>query len=292
MGKLGYQSEAQASIAASFNSLEDYATSLEKALTQNYPDYEKIGVRNLGGEYNQLATSLLQIENEYYGSIRPKRTIRSGERPLHALRERGVEYIEVRCLDLDPFIKIGIDENTSRFVDMFLLLCHLQESPPDSPSEIAELAENQHLVASRGREPGLQLSKNGQAIELQTWVQAILSDCQAIAKTLDQDAATGPYQATLQSLQDLASQPDNLPSARVLNSIQTQFNGSFNEFTLAQSEQTKSYFQSQSLNDDLTTHFSSMASQSLLDQKAIEKADSMDFEQYRLIYTDPKNLQV
>lgn len=292
MGKLGYQSEAQASIAASFNSLEDYAASLEKALTQNYPDYEKIGVRNLGGEYNQLATSLLQIENEYYGSIRPKRTIRSGERPLHALRERGVEYIEVRCLDLDPFIKVGIDENTSRFVDMFLLLCHLQESPSDSPAEIAELAENQHLVASRGREPGLQLSKNGQAIELQTWVQEILSNCQSIAKKLDQDAATGPYQATLQSLQALASQPDQLPSARVLNSIQSQFNGSFNEFTLAQSKQTQSYFQTQSLHDDLSTHFSSMASQSLLDQKAIEKADHLDFEQYRLIYTDPKNLQV
>ena len=292
MGKLGYQSEAQASIAASFNHLEAYAASLEKALTQDYPQYEKIGIQNLGGEYNQLATSLLQIENEYYGSIRPKRTIRSGERPLHALRERGVEYIEVRCLDLDPFIKVGIDEHTSRFVDMFLLLCHLQDSPPDSPEEIAELAQNQHLVASRGREPGLQLSKNGQAIELSTWVLEILNDCQDIAQNLDQGLDNSPYQSTLAALKELALQPDQLPSASVLASIQNSFNGSFNAFTLAQSQTTRRYFKEQSLDQTLASEFSQMAEQSLQDQKSIEKSDTIDFEQYRVIYTDPKNLQL
>jgi len=61
------------------------------------------GILNPGGDYSQLATSLLQIENEFYGTIRPKRVIFPGERPLHALRERGVEYVEVRLLDLNPF---------------------------------------------------------------------------------------------------------------------------------------------------------------------------------------------
>lgn len=292
MGKLGYQSEAQASIAASFNNLEAYATSLEKALTQDYPDYQKIGIRNLGGEYNQLATTLLQIENEYYGSIRPKRTIRSGERPLHALRERGVEYIEVRCLDLDPFVKVGIDENTARFVDMFLMLCHLQDSPADSPEEIAELASNQHLVASRGREPGLMLSKNGQAIQLQEWVQSILSDCEGIAKKLDQDATNGAYQSTLSHLQALALQPHQLPSARVLDSIQKKYQGSFNQFSLAQSQETQVYFKKQTLSEEVKAKFSAMAEQSLVDQKSIEKSDTIDFEQYRLVYIDPKNLRI
>ncbi|MEP6588555.1 MAG: glutamate--cysteine ligase, partial [Polaromonas sp.] len=95
MGRLGYQSDAQASLAVSYNSLEGYAASLQDALTRPYPAYEAVGIRNPGGDYNQLATTLLQIENEFYGTIRPKRVIRPGERPLHALRERGVEYIEV-----------------------------------------------------------------------------------------------------------------------------------------------------------------------------------------------------
>ncbi|MBS0599309.1 MAG: glutamate--cysteine ligase, partial [Proteobacteria bacterium] len=56
MGRLGYQSDAQASLNVSYNCLDSYANSLEAALTQPYPAYEAIGIRNLGGEYNQLAT--------------------------------------------------------------------------------------------------------------------------------------------------------------------------------------------------------------------------------------------
>ena len=175
---------------------------------------------------------------------------------------------------------------------MFLLLCHLQDSPPDSPEEIAELAQNQHLVASRGREPGLQLSKNGQAIELSTWVLEILNDCQDIAQNLDQGLDNSPYQSTLAALKELALQPDQLPSARVLASIQNSFNGSFNAFTLAQSQTTHRYFKEQSLDQTLASEFSQMAEQSLQDQKSIEKSDTIDFEQYRVIYTDPKNLQL
>ncbi len=118
----------------SYNSLESYGASLQDALTQPYPPYEAIGIRNPGGDYNQLATSLLQIENEFYGTIRPKRVIFPGERPLHALRERGVEYVEVRCMDLDPFVPVGIEPPTMRFIDLFLLHCLLSDSPPDTPA--------------------------------------------------------------------------------------------------------------------------------------------------------------
>ncbi len=153
MGRLGYQSEAQATLAVSYNGLEGYAASLHDALTRPWPAYEAVGIRNPGGDYNQLATTLLQIENEFYGTIRPKRVIYPGERPLHALRERGVEYIEVRLMDLNPFEPIGIGATTLRFLDVFLLHCLLADSPPDTPAEIRELGENQHLTAARGREP-------------------------------------------------------------------------------------------------------------------------------------------
>src|SRR5947208_9819257 len=138
MGRLGYQSEAQSSLAVSYNSLESYGASLQQALTQPYPAYEAIGIRE-GDDYRQLATSLLQIENEFYGTIRPKRVIRPGERPLHALRDRGVEYVEVRLMDLDPFYAVGIATDTMRFLDTFLLRCLLRESPPDTPQEIAAI---------------------------------------------------------------------------------------------------------------------------------------------------------
>ena len=112
MGRLGYQSDAQATLCVSYNGLDPYGASLHDALTRPYAPYEALGILNPGGEYNQLATTLLQIENEFYGTIRPKRVIRPGERPLHALRERGVEYVEVRCMDLDPFEPVGIGAST------------------------------------------------------------------------------------------------------------------------------------------------------------------------------------
>jgi glutamate--cysteine ligase len=149
MGRLGYQSDAQAALAVSYNSLERYGASLEQGLTQVHPPYEAVGIRSPGGEYNQLSTTLLQIENEFYGTIRPKRVIFRGERPLHALRERGVEYVEVRCMDLDPFVRVGIETSTMRFLDVFLLHCLLSDSPPDSAQEIGALARNQHRTAAR-----------------------------------------------------------------------------------------------------------------------------------------------
>src|SRR5207249_12317467 len=107
-----YQRDAQAQLRVSYNSLESYAASLHDALMRPHQPYETLGILNPGGEYNQLATTLLQIENEFYGTIRPKRVIRPGERPLHALRELGVEYVEVRCMDLDPFEPVGIGAGT------------------------------------------------------------------------------------------------------------------------------------------------------------------------------------
>src|SRR4029079_13755371 len=127
-----------------------------------YPPYESIGIRD-GDDYHQLSTSLLQIENEFYGKIRAKRVIHPGERPLHALRERGVEYVEVRLMDLDPFSPIGIGAQTIRLLDVFLLHCVLSESPPDSPADIGEVRRNQNRVAARGRAPGPRLALCAQA---------------------------------------------------------------------------------------------------------------------------------
>ena len=169
MGRLGYQSDAQASLAVSYNSLDGYGASLQDALTRPYPPYEAIGIRNPGGEYNQLATSLLQIENEFYGTIRPKRVIRPGERPLHALRERGVEYVEVRLHGPRPFEPVGIDAQTMRFLDVFLLHCLLADSPPDTPrrDRRAGAQPAPHGGARTRARPELQ--REGREVALTDW---------------------------------------------------------------------------------------------------------------------------
>jgi glutamate--cysteine ligase len=292
MGRLGYQSEAQASLAVSYNGMEGYAASLHEALTQPYPAYEKIGIRNLGGEYNQLATTLLQIENEFYGTIRPKRVIKSGERPLHALRERGVEYIEVRCMDLDPFEPVGINAQTLRFLDVFLLHCLLQDSPPDTPAEIAELGRNQHHAAAHGREPGLTLERGGRAVLLADWAHELLAECVPIAEALDAAHHSTAYSAAVAAAQAALARPSTLPSARVLAAIENDFDLRYTAFIRHQAEATRSQMLALPWPVEQQANFEAMAAVSWRRQQALEAEDTVDFETFRQHYVSEARLNV
>lgn len=291
MGRLGYQSDAQGSLAVSYNSLEGYAASLHEALTQPYPAYVKVGVQNPGGDYNQLATTLLQIENEFYGTIRPKRVIHPGERPLHALRERGVEYIEVRLMDLNPFEPVGIAASTMRLLDVFLLHCLLEDSPPDSPHEIAEIQHNQHVTAARGREPGLQLKRNGVEVPLVDWALELLQACAPIAQALDAaHGGTALHAQALAAAQAAIGQPHTLPSAQVLAAVQNQHGYSFVQFIRAQSEKTHTRLLSLPFSAEEQAHFAHLKVASVLAQSQIEMMDSLPFEIYRQKYVSADRL--
>ncbi|MDO9092511.1 MAG: glutamate--cysteine ligase [Rubrivivax sp.] len=292
MGRLGYQSDAQSTLAVSYNSLDSYAASLHEALTQPYGPYEAIGVKNLGGEYNQLGTTLLQIENEFYGTIRPKRVIRPDERPLHALRERGVEYVEVRCMDLDPFVPVGIAAPTLRFLDVFLLHCLLSDSPPDTPDEIAALGRNQHRTASHGREPGLKLERGGQEVKLVDWAVELLDQCEPIAAALDTAHDSSDYSAALAAARQGLAAMDSLPSARVLATMKSDFASSYTGFVTAQSVQTQKHLLALPWPAEQQLAFEAMARESLAKTRAIEVADTVDFETFRQRYLAPENLLV
>lgn len=290
MGRLGYQSDAQASLAVSYNSLDGYAASLHDALTRPWPAYEALGILNPGGDYNQLATSLLQIENEFYGTIRPKRTIFQGERPLHALRERGVEYVEVRLLDLDPFEPVGINAQTMRFIDVFLLHCLLSDSPSDTPQEIAELARNQHLTAARGREPGLSLVRHGRELRLTEWGSELLQAFAPIAQALDVAHGSTDYSAAVRAAEATLRDAAALPSSRVLAAMAAGHDNSFVVFSRERSRQTRQALLDLPWRPEQQARFEAMARQSLEDQRKIEAADTMPFEIFRQEYVSPKRL--
>ena len=290
MGRLGYQSDAQSSLAVSYNSLEGYAHSLEGALTSPYPAYEAIGVRGEDGQYRQLGTSLLQIENEFYGTMRPKRVIFPGERPLHALRERGVEYVEVRLMDLDPFEPMGISEQTMCFLDVFLTYCHLAESPDDTLEEIAALGHNQHIVAERGREPGLTLTRGTEQVLLTDWGRELLTALGPIAAKMDGALGGTQYAHAVDAAMRLLDNPKDLPSARVLREVQEHFDGSFVGFVRAQSVRTKQTMLGTPLAEDRLAHFEGLTAHSVKDQAHIEANDSMPFDIYLQEYLSPRRL--
>ena len=288
MGPLGYQSEAQASLAVSYNSLESYAASLEEALIRPYPRYEAIGIRD-GEHYRQLAASLLQIENEFYGTIRPKRRIRRSERPLHALRERGVEYVEVRLIDLDPFSPIGIKAETVRFLDVFLLHCLLSDSGPDTPQEIEAIVRNQHCVAERGREPGLVLTRQGITVKMIEWGAEVLDACQPIAEALDAHVDSGHCNALAAAVSTLCNST-RVPSARMLDAIELH-DRSYARFVLAYSLQHASAVRKMLLPAEVESHYARMTKDTLAKQHEMEAADALPFEAYRQQYLSRDNLK-
>ena len=222
MGDLGYQSDAQQALFVCYNNLNNYLLTLCGAITQTLPQYQAIGIKDSAGHYQQLSTSLLQIENEFYSSIRPKRTTKSGETALQALRLRGVEYIEVRCVDLNPYEPLGINAEQLHVLDAFLMYCLLSDSPETLDDEYHEGQENQKRVVYEGRDPLLQLQRQQQDVSLQDWAREILDASQACAKLLDQANDSTEYQAAVSAQYAKLANPALTPSAQVLSDLHNQ----------------------------------------------------------------------
>jgi glutamate--cysteine ligase len=290
-GRLGYLSAAQDALCVSYNDLESYAASLADALAKPYPAYEAIGLRD-GDDYRQLATSLLQVESEFYSTIRPKRVLRRGERPLHALRERGVQYVEGRVMDIDPFSPIGIAAETVRFLDIFLVHCLVSASPFDTPEEIHAIAGNKEQVAGRGREPGLRLDRNGEQVPLRLWAGQLLDECAPIAEALDAACGGDTHAAALAGAVAAVNDPATLPSARVLREIEEQHGGSFLRFALARSLAHRDALLREPLPETLATRYRHLADASQERQRQIEASDTLPFESYRQQYLSMDSLRV
>jgi glutamate--cysteine ligase len=290
MGRLGYQSDAQANLHISYNTLSQYAHSMLDALTRPYPPYERIGVK-VGDEYRQLSTTLLQIENEFYGTIRPKRVITDGQRPLAALTSAGVEYVEVRCLDLNPFLPVGIDAEEIRFLDTFLLHCLLSDSPPDSPSESRELGINQLRVVETGRKRGVTLARGGREIKMKTWAEELLAQFGPIADLLDRTHGATEYRTAWTEQLARIKDPERTPSARILANMR-KARIPFFRFAMNQSIQHKGYFDANRLDPDKVAHFKALAAQSFTDMRAIEAADLESLDEFLDHYLAPPSIGV
>jgi glutamate--cysteine ligase len=279
MSDLGYQSNAQAGLTPCYDDLPSYTTSLHKAVSTAYPEYVALSTKDADGNWQQLNTNVLQIENEYYSNIRPKRVTATGERPLHALRARGVQYIEVRCLDINPFLPLGIDINEARFLDAFLLFCTLQQSPCLVEGECGASNDNFLKVVKEGRKPGLELRRGGENVGLQAWATELIGEIGKVAELLDQSHGGDHHARALAEQQTKVADSSLTPSARVLEELHR--NGeSFSQFALRQTRQHAEYFRSQALPEPDMAWFDTTAHDSLVQQAEMEAADTQDFDSF------------
>ncbi len=279
MSDLGYQNRAQANLHVSFNSIGQYTEALEAAIRTPDPYYQQLGVRD-GNHWKQLNANLLQIENEFYAAMRPKRVGR--QRPAQALQKMGVEYVEMRLYDLNPMVDIGITPDQSVFADVLMLMCLFRDSPPISSREESENAENKRRVVNRGRQPGLHLLAHNREQPMRPLAHELFDDMAPFAEMMDTAHGGDTYTRAMQALRARIDQPDLTPSAQVLEAARTQ--GGFLDYSLAVSEQHKRSLLAQPLDADILARFEHSARESLNLQQRIEAGDTGSFEDYVAAY--------
>ncbi len=278
MSDIGYKNPNQSELRIVYDDLRTYVATLSHVIEKPHQEYEGIGVK-VDDEYRQLNANLLQIENEYYSFIRPKQIARSGEKPTVALKRRGVRYVEVRALDVNPFEPVGINEEQLRFLEAFLLYCLLNESPLISWTEQNDINHNQQLVACCGRDPNLELRVGGRPRRLQPWVDAICADLEGICELLDSGRRTTPYRDAVLRQRELANHPDGLPSARVLEEMRDR-NEPFFEFAMRVSLAHREHFTSSQLSAAKRRVFEEEAKRSIRAQEDVENADDISIDEY------------
>jgi glutamate--cysteine ligase len=282
MSDVGYRNRNQAGLTVSVNSLDEYVRDLQRAITTPHPPYEALGVK-VNGEWRQLNANILQIENEYYSFIRPKRVARSGERPTKALRRAGVEYVEVRALDVSAFDPVGVNQTKLRFLEAFLALCLLKESLPIGVEEQAALDENHLIVARRGREPGLMLARDGRSVPMREWARELLDSMSGLCEILDRGDAARPYAQALAAQAAKVADVALTPSARLMSGLTG--GESFFELALRMSATHKAYFLDlYPPNEERLKELAGEAQESLAAQRRIEASDRGTFDEYLARY--------
>lgn len=278
MSDLGYHNDAQAGLNISYNSLAEYVKTLQDAIHKPYGPYQNIGIKE-DGHYKQLSTNILQIENEFYSSIRPKRVTRSGERPTCALSERGVEYVELRCIDLDPFNPVGISEDQIRFLDVFVLYCLLEESPTINEQEQQCNIENLQAMVTQGRDPNLRLTSKCTQAPFRQWGQAHLENMLEVAKLLDLAHQSTNYTEVVTAQMEKLADPALTPSAQIMDILLNQ-QKPFCEFAMERARETANYFNNQPLSESEYAKLVAEAQRSMAAQRQMEADDNVSFEQY------------
>lgn len=279
MSDLGYSNNTQAKLNISLNSLNEYIDDLGCAICTPDPGYEKIGVK-VDGKYRQLSANQLQIENEYYSPVRPKRVAQSGERPTVALRRDGVQYVEIRSLDLNVFDPVGVNQNAMRFTEAFLIYCLLHESPPMDEQSLRESSRNHSLTAKEGRDPSFRLIRAGKEVAIRDWAREIFEDVRSIAEVIDRGEGGDAYVQAVDAQSALIDDAEQTPSARVIEEMRRDGTGFFH-FAMKCALGHKDYFSDLiEPNAERLQMYENEALESLERQRKIEESDEIGFDEY------------
>ncbi len=281
MGDIGYRNkkDEDASARADYNSVENYVQSLREAISRVQPEYADIGA-GMDDPWQQLNANLLQIENEYYSSTRPKQITEGLEKPSTALARRGIAYVELRSLDVNPYSAEGIDAETVLFVECFMLLCLLSDSPDIDPQERCMIDQNFIAVAHNGRNKTqtLRCPQGGDRL-LGDAARDLVEACLSVADLLDCSESGGKYRRAVEAQMVCVDDPEKTLSGRILAEMR-EHDESFFEFAERQSAKHRADHLARQVDPARMQAWDALAQESLDKQAAMDAQDEIPFEQF------------
>jgi glutamate--cysteine ligase len=278
LSDLGYTNSSQSSLNICYNSVDNYIASVRQALNKKAPEFKDLGIKS-GSDYVQLNDNVLQIENELYASIRPKRVQQGKETPSQALNARGVEYIEIRSLDVNPFSKVGITEEQVNFLDLFLTWCAIKPSAEISAIQSQHFSENLNAIVTEGRNPELTLEIDAQTNSVAGWGEWLTNELKALAIVLDNSGKEERYKEAIAHIAPRFSAPELTSSARIIKQIVEQ-NSDNGPLALNLSQQYKQELIEQPYKIWSDQYFESQKNDSLKKQQNIEQSDDVNFDTF------------
>lgn len=168
------------------------------------------------GAYTSVADYVARIEAgvkegilisdyEFHGAVRFK-----GNQVLTQLPQTGVQYLELRMLDLDPSSSVGIRTDTLRFIR--LLASYFIMTPPLKGDEVDRV-----LAAADAMNEVVATEEPTAPTKYQHKARAMMQSLERFANQLQ----LGPeYQEILEDLADRVENPKTTPSAKLLNYVQ------------------------------------------------------------------------
>ena len=198
MSNIGYQSPIQTSLGIRYNSLDGFIESVKKGIKMSHIEFNRLGLFDAEGNRQQISDGIIQIENELYDTIRPKRTSPNGLRPANALKEYGIEYVEIRGVDISPNALGGISKDQMHFLDLFLIHCFITRSSELTDKENIRLQKNHTDMVSSGQNNSTVISYKGKEISSGEAMVDLINELSLLAKTLDGDTKT--YENALRAI--------------------------------------------------------------------------------------------
>ncbi len=279
LGDIGYTNhrENEIGVKACYDNLPEYVKCLTRAIETPYQPYEEIGVK-VNGEYRQLNANILQIENEYYSTVRPKQVARRNEKPTHALLDRGIQYVEIRSLDINPFSPFGISIDQLRFIELLFMYCLLSDDSLIDRKEREEIDINEHEVSHQGRKPDLYLRQKGESISLQTWATNIFEDLYKVADCMDEQNENNDYMDTIKQYTLCLTSVDETFSAKMLNEMRDNKMSYYDYIESLGKKYCKFYSNNNNL--DIDSRIQPEVESSLKKQKDLELNEKVEFSEF------------